>query len=299
MGRSSSGGPFAVLSTGSKPASGARDNAGRRVVREFHSGQERDVGAQWVVTPRPNPKAAIRLICIPHAGGGVSSFRGWSERLGVAEVGIVELPGRGSRLREPVVESVTAAADGLVDGLSRGGSAVPTVLFGHGLGALIAFEAARRLEARSWPLVALFVSGRRAPSLPASDPPLSRLPLDQLVEEAQRRSDVIPLDAALDRDSISLLIPGVRADFAMLDGYACQPGAPLRCPIVACGAASDPDASRTELGAWRAETAARFSLHVFAGDASYLQREREAVTALIANQLSVMVSALARWSVVR
>ena len=85
----------------------------------------------------------------------------------------------------------------------------------------------------------------------------------------------------------------------MLDGYVYQPGAPLRCPIVACGGASDPDVSRNDQVAWRAETSARFSLHVFAGDASYLQREREAVTALIANQLSVMASALARWSAVR
>ena len=255
------------------------------------------MGTQWVVIPRPNPKAAIRLICVPHAGGGVSSFRGWSERLGIAEVGIVELPGRGSRLREPVVESVTAAADGLVEALSRG-PAAPTALFGHGLGALIAFEAARRLEARGWPMLALFVSGRRAPSLPASGPGLIALPLEQLVEEAQRRSDVIPLDAALDRDSIRLLIPGVRADFAMLDGLRLS-ARRRRCDARSLPAV--PPRIRTPRGttmtAWRAETSARFSLHIFAGDASYLQREREAVTALIANQLSVMVSALARWSV--
>jgi len=256
------------------------------------------VGAQWIVTPRPNPKAAIRLICVPPAGGGMSSFRGWTERLAIAEVGLAELPGRGSRVREPVVASVTAAADGLVDAIVRA-PAAPTVLFGHGLGSTIAFEAARRLEARSWPLVALFVSGRRAPSLPASSPGLSRLPLEQLIEEAQRRSDLIPLDAALDRDSVRLLMPGVRADFEMLDGYVYQPGTQLRCPIVACGAASDPDASRSDLSAWRAETSARFSLHILAGDATYLRREREAVTALIANQLSVMVSALARWSAIR
>ena len=256
------------------------------------------MGAQWVITPRPNPKAAIRLICIPPAGGGVSSFRGWSERLGIAEVGLVELPGRGSRWREPVVASLPAAVHGLVDAIVRGRVA-PTALFGHGLGATIAFEAARHLQARSWPMLALFVSGRRAPSLPSAGPVLSGLPLEHLVREAQRRSDVIPLDAALDRDSIELLMPGVRADFEMLDGYIYQPGPPLRCPIVACGAASDPDVSRYDLSAWRAETSARFSLHTLADDASYLQRERETVTALIANQLSVMVSALARWSVVR
>jgi medium-chain acyl-[acyl-carrier-protein] hydrolase len=254
------------------------------------------VDAHWVVIPRPNPKAAIRLICVPHAGGGVSSFRGWSERLGIAEVGIVELPGRGSRLREPVVESVTAAADGLVQALGHDRVA-PTALFGHGLGALIAFEAARRLEAAHWPLLALFVSGWRAPSMPVIVGASAGVPFDQLVEEALRRSDVVPLDAALDRDSIQLLIPGVRADLAMLENYSYQPAAQLRCPIIACSAASDPQVSRTDMTSWRGETAGRFSLHTFPGDSSYLQREREGVTALIANQLSVMAGALARWSV--
>jgi medium-chain acyl-[acyl-carrier-protein] hydrolase len=228
----------------------------------------------------------------------VSSFRGWSERLGIADVGVAELPGRGSRLREPAVASLAAAAHGLVDAIVRGRVA-PTALFGHGLGATIAFEAARNLQARSWPLLALFVSGRRAPSLPSAAPVLASLPLEQLQEEARRRSDVIALDEALDRDSIELLVPGVRADFEMLDGYVYQPGPPLRCPIVACGAAADPDVPRHDLSAWRAETSARFSLHIIAGDAAFLQREHEAVTALIANQLSVMASALARASLVR
>src|SRR5688572_16238685 len=205
--RSSSGGRFALPWTCSRPASYARHNARRHVVRKLGTGQERDVGAQWVITPRPNPKTAIRLICIPPAGGGVSSFRGWCERLGIAEVGLVELPGRGSRLREPVVASVPVAVHGLVDAIVRGRVA-PTALFGHGLGATIAFEAARHLQARSWPVLALFVSGRRAPTLPCCGPALSGLPPEQLVEEAQRRSDVIPLDAALDRDSIELLVPG-------------------------------------------------------------------------------------------
>jgi surfactin synthase thioesterase subunit len=250
---------------------------------------------QWIVTPRPNPKAAIRLICVPHAGGGVSSFRGWSERVGAAEVGVVQLPGRGSRLREPVLESLPTAAAAIVEEIARG-PVVPTVLFGHGLGALIAFETARRLEARGWPMLALFVSGRRAPALPETGPLRSQLPLEQLITEARRRSDAVAPDAALDKELIELMIPGLRADFAMIDGYRYQPAPPLRCPIVACCGAGDPYASRPETEAWRSETTARFSLHTFTGGHFYLQREQEAVTALVANQLSVMVSARARWA---
>jgi len=256
----------------------------------------RDLGIQWIITPRPNPKAGIRLICVPHAGGGVSSFRGWSERLQSAEVGIVQLPGRGSRLREPVLESLTAAAAALVEEITGAGAPVPTVLFGHGLGALIAFETARRLESCGWPMLAVFVSGRRAPALPDAGPPRSQLSLEQLVDEAQRRSGTLSPDATLDREVVELMLPALRGDFAMLDGYRYHAGPPLRCPIVACCGAADSYASRADIEAWRSETTGRFSCHTFAGGHFYVQREQEAVTALVANQLSVMVSARARWA---
>ena len=274
------------MTTGGASAASAR--------RAFSTGPG-TLATQWIVTPRPNPKAGIRLICLPHAGGSVSSFRGWSERLTSVEVGVVQLPGRGSRLREPVLESLTAAADAIVEEIARGPLA-PTVLFGHGLGAVMAFEIARRLEARGWPLLALFVSGRRAPTVPETGPLRSQLTLEQLVTEAQTRSRAVSPESALDQELIELMIPGLRADFAMLDAYRYHPGTPLRCPIVACCGTEDPYASRSQMEAWRAETSARFSAHSFGGGHFYLQREQEAVTALVANQLSVMVSAMARWA---
>src|SRR5829696_7293679 len=72
------------------------------------------LNTQWTVTPRPNPRAALRLICVPDAGGGIATFRGWSERVPSAEVSVVQLPGRGSRQREPLGESAVVAADRIV-----------------------------------------------------------------------------------------------------------------------------------------------------------------------------------------
>jgi surfactin synthase thioesterase subunit len=253
------------------------------------------LASQWIVTPRPNPRAEIRLLCVPHSGGGVSTFHGWSERLPVAEVGVVQLPGRGNRLHEPLIESLMTAADAIVDELTRS-PAAPTVLFGHGLGAVIAFEIARRLEERSWPLLALFVSGHRAPGLAEPLPLRSQFPTDQLFTEAQRRTEAVSRDDGFDKESIEQMIPGLRADFAMLDGYRYQAGPRLRCPVVACCGADDPHASRADMEGWRAQTSGRFSSHSFAGGHFYLQREQEAVTVLVANQLSVMASARARWA---
>ena len=252
----------------------------------------------WIVTPRPSRSPELRLVCIPHAGGGASTFRDWSRGLPTADVGVVQLPGRAGRLGEPLVESVSAAADGAADAIARLAT-YPTVLFGHGLGALIAFEAARRLRDRQWPLLALFVSGRRAPALRDPEPPIAHLPVSVFLAEVRRRFGGLPDAALSDDESAPLLVRSLRADFAMAEGYRYEQAAPFDCPIVACGGTADPHASPSDLVAWRTETRSRVSVHTFAGGHLYLERERAAVTARFANHLSVMLGALARCTGVR
>jgi medium-chain acyl-[acyl-carrier-protein] hydrolase len=145
----------------------------------------------------------------------------------------------------------------------------------------------------------MFVSGRRGPSLPDPLPPVANLPTDEFVTEVRRRYDAVPDAVLADPELTQLLVPGLRADFAMLESYRYEPATPLDCPIVACGGASDPHASRQELEAWRRQTRSRFSVHTFGGGHFYLQHEREAVTALVAAQLSVLLGAMSRWTTVR
>lgn len=244
---------------------------------------------KWIVTTRVNPGAPMRLILIPDAGGTAATFTGWSERLRAAEVGIVQLPGRGGRYAQSVSEAALRVSEEIVAGSGR-----PAVLFGHGLGALIAFEAARRLTARDWPVLGLFVSGQGAPSLGLMAPRISDLPEDQLIAHLQHRRHVLPADALEDPDVLRLLLPMVRADIAMLERYHYDTGSPLCCPIFACDAVADPLAARCDVEGWKRETNGRFTVQRFGGDRSYIQREREALTALIGNHLSVMAGALAR-----
>ena len=246
----------------------------------------------WIFTPRPNSKASVRLILVPEAGGSVSAFRDWSDRLPAVNVGCVQLPGRGDRLHERPVESVQEAARHIADDIGAG-TGCPTVLFGHGLGALIAFETARRLEARRWPTLALFVSGQAGPALGTLAPRLSDLPFEQLVVELRQRQVLAP-ELLSDPDAMRLVLHVIRADVAIAEGYRYQPAHPLACPIVACDAPADAHASRSALEEWKQETTARFSIHRFGGDRSYIHREREALTALIRNHVSVMMGALAR-----
>jgi surfactin synthase thioesterase subunit len=145
----------------------------------------------------------------------------------------------------------------------------------------------------------LFVSGRRAPALRDPEPPIAHLPAPVFLAEVRRRFDGLPDAALSDDESTPLLVRALRADFAMAEGYRYEQAAPFDCPIVACGGAADPHASRSDLDAWRTETRSRLSVHTFAGGHLYLERERAAVTARVANHLSVMLGALARCTGVR
>jgi surfactin synthase thioesterase subunit len=253
---------------------------------------------QWIISPRPNRSPKVRLVCVPYEGGGVTVFRDWEERLPEAQIDVVQLPGRGSRLRERPVDSVAAAADAVAEATVRL-PAYPTVFFGHGLGALIAFEAARRLRDRRWPLLALFVSGRRAPDSEDGNPAIADLPDEQFMVEVRRRHGTFS-DAILgDAESMPLIVPGLRADFAMAERYQYESAPPLDCPIVVCAGASDPHAGRADLDGWKRETRSRFHVQTFGGAHFYLHQEGAALTALIGNQLSVMLSALARLTEVR
>ena len=246
-----------------------------------------------IITPRPNSRASLRLVLMADAGGSTATFRGWSDRLHTADVGIVELPGRGTQVHERFADSVIDMAQDIADEIVAGVNQ-PTVLFGHGLGALMAFETARRLSSRDWPLLALFVSGQGAPSLGLMAPRVSDLPADEFVARLRQRHHVLPPEAVGEPDVLRTLLPIVRADVAMAESYRYEPGTPLRCPIVACDAAVDPHASRTDVEGWKRETTGRFSIQRFGGDRSYILREQEALTALLRSHLSVMLGALAR-----
>src|SRR3954468_9181686 len=117
------------------------------------------------------------MVCFPHAGGTAAAFRRWPALLGdLVEITAVELPGRGTRRAEPppatIGDAFAAALSAVPPDLPAGGY----VLFGHSLGALYAFEAARHLTAAGRPPALLVASGRNGPPRPAEIPPLHRLP---------------------------------------------------------------------------------------------------------------------------
>lgn len=243
----------------------------------------------WVTFPEPNPKASLRLFCFPYAGGKAMSFRGWEKSLfNTVEVCPIELPGRGTRLMEEpftdfsqLIPSITQA---LLPYLDK-----PFAFFGHSMGAIVSFEVTRLLR-KKYRLTPehLFVSGRNAPQVPIEVKPIHNLSEPEFLEEL-RRLNGTPEEVLENVELMQLLMPMLRADFALIENYIYTPELPLNFPITAFGGQQDYKISSNSLQAWLEQTTAKFSMQMFPGDHFFIHSAQQLLLQALSQKLYQMV----------
>ncbi|MET9730964.1 alpha/beta fold hydrolase [Streptomyces sp. NPDC006458] len=250
---------------------------------------ETSTGGAWIRRFHPAPDAPVRLVCFPYAGSGASYYHPLSRALTPdVQVLSVQYPGRQERIDEPCVEDLTVLADRVAEELLAW-SDRPFVLFGHSMGAAVAFEVALRLERRGVPPRGLVVSGRRAPSLPRER--RVRFADDsELVAELKRlNADNEQVSRLLADDSVlRLVLPTLRGDYRAIERYHHPSAPPLRCPIVAMGGDADPVAAVADVEAWGRHTAASFRMRVFRGGHFFLDTHAHAVRQEIRDHIAAV-----------
>lgn len=218
--------------------------------------------------------AARQLFCFAHAGGGPSFFRPWRAPL-APEIAVrrVLLPGREGRLEEPPFRHIAELVEPLCAGLEPYLDQ-PYALFGHSMGAVVAYEVARRFSgpSRAGP-TCLIVSGRRAPGLAGNHRRLSSLPDDEFLAEVGRLNG-IPQEVRGEPELLDMLLPALRADFELAETYQPLPGDRLGCPVVAYMSTADPETDYAGVLGWREVTTGEFTIRVFRGDHFYLKGGR-------------------------
>jgi medium-chain acyl-[acyl-carrier-protein] hydrolase len=237
--------------------------------------------------PDPARRARLRLVCFPFAGGGSALYYPWGRDLPAGvEVCPVHLPGREDRIGEPPLARIEPLVEALAEEF-RGQGTTPYAFFGHSLGGLVAFELARRLRGLSATgPVHLFVSATRAPQRPGARPAMHHLDDARFLAEIQRRYQAIPAAVLSEPELMALLLPALRADFAMFDHYTYRPEEPLDLPISALGGRDDPEVGTDDLRGWRDQTRGPFSLRIFDGDHFYLREARAPLLRAIADDLA-------------
>lgn len=240
-------------------------------------------------TPRPN--ARLRLLCVPYAGGSASAFRGWANRLPAdIELWGVQLPGRASRRDESPLTRMDSLVEVIGNELvaARQGALKdrPCAIFGHSMGALVAFELARQLRDRhDLPVSGLLVAGRGAPHLPDPGPALACGSEPALVAELQRLGGV-PAEVLGDDVRRARMLRLIRADFAVCETYAYQSDAPLDCPITVFGGTEDFDWPFETLAAWSEHTTATAQVQTFVGGHFFIDSAREEFLSQLAASLA-------------
>jgi medium-chain acyl-[acyl-carrier-protein] hydrolase len=222
--------------------------------------------ASWTVEPVETASTLTPLVIFPHAGAGTTPYRRLAtECAREFRPVIVRLPGRETRLREPGFRHMESLVSTMVPALLPVLEAGP-VLYGHSMGALVAFEVARQAS-RDYGLepAHLVVSGCSAPRTRTSRQiryTLSDSELWQSVCELNGTPDEIAGNVTMQR----LVLPALRADFEVSDTYRYSPAPLLACPIDALGGSDDQEAPVDGMPGWAKETTGPFRLHVLPGD---------------------------------
>ncbi|HVR21736.1 MAG TPA: alpha/beta fold hydrolase [Candidatus Polarisedimenticolia bacterium] len=226
-----------------------------------------------------------RLFCFPYAGGSARLFRSWHEWLAPEiEAIAVELPGRGFHVRSPLIDDIDemiaqilTVIDPLID--------IPFALFGHSMGALIAFElsvALRRTE-RNLP-AHLFVSAMCAPHAAHLRKMAHHLPDSEFLNML-RSLNGTSADALDDRGLLELFLPILRADFRLAETYMYTPQPPLPHPITVFGGLADPTTPADSLPAWGKHTAGECSIRLLEGDHFFIHHHDHVMAASISKSL--------------
>jgi medium-chain acyl-[acyl-carrier-protein] hydrolase len=231
----------------------------------------------------------VRLVCFPYAGAGTSALRSWSQLLpSFVETRIIQLPGRGSLFRE----APFTAIEPLVQWVVQRESAVlqpPFALFGHSLGALVAFEVARALRRMGHTLpLCIIVSGRTAPQLPDPNEPVHALPLEALRARLKSLGGTPP-ELLENEELMNLIIPTLRADFQVSETYRYTAEAPLKCPIVALGGTEDDTTPVEALLMWREQTTSYFRHHLFRGGHFFIHTATQSVITACTSELRALL----------
>ncbi|MFY1637945.1 thioesterase II family protein [Solwaraspora sp. WMMB335] len=227
------------------------------------------------------------LILFPYAGSGALAYRGWAAELSdLAGVTTVLLPGREQLFGEPLLRSMPEVLHRLMPLITEVGPR-PVVLFGHSMGAAIAFGLARELRRRAAPAAALIVSGAGSPCR------RDRHKLAHRLDDGAFAQHVIdyggmPPELLADPDATALFLPILRADFQLLETWAVERQPPLDIPVTVLRGTDDATVTDHQIDGWAEHVAGPPVVHTVVGGHFFLHTARAEVMTTIRRTLTLV-----------
>jgi surfactin synthase thioesterase subunit len=246
-----------------------------------------DTSSAWLRDWSRSDEVALRLLCLPPAGGSANLFRRWPQLL-PAHVGVVavELAGRGTRMSEPpqtelsgIIEPLSAAVARLLDR--------PLVIFGHSMGATLGSELCRHLYQRTGRHPRMLVAaGCEPPHLVAKRDYTAWL-TDEGLTRFLTEMGGTPAALLANEEYMRLMTPVIRADLSVLAGRRPDPCTPaLGCAVRAYLGDADRSVKPAGAAQWRALSNGDFSLSTFPGSHFFVQEAADQVIARLSQDIA-------------
>ncbi len=168
------------------------------------------------------PEAEIRLFSFPYMGGGATSFARWNDHLPDSiEVIPVHLPGREDRADEESLSDITKLVKEIADAMEPLLDK-PFALYGHSIGAAMAYRLDAELKRRKKDAEHLFLAAWFGPRQTSPFDTIRSVTSDQLMHESARemiynhlRTLEIDEKVISNRPLMDEMMPSIRADIIM------------------------------------------------------------------------------------
>jgi len=228
-----------------------------------------------------------KLFCFPYAGGSAQIYYNWAKSLNPEiELIPIELAGRGKRFNEPLYKDFDELVDDVFHQIYNDVLETPYALFGHSLGALIAFELVQKIGINKLPNPKhVFYSGKSAPHIEKK----RRVILHQLDSEEFKREIIqlggTPAGIFEHIEFEKLFLPLLRNDFKLAETYNFKEGKNLYDGKITVLLGKEDDLTAEQCHEWSNTTSDVCSIVYFNGGHFFIHNETEKIFKIINNTL--------------
>lgn len=218
-----------------------------------------------------------QLFLLHFAGGNSYSYQFLRPYLSAFDVVSLELPGRGSRIAEPLISSFQDAAVDIHSQILDRLQSQSFLIYGHSMGAYLAVKVAGMLESMNMFPTKVFVSGNAGPGLKKSK---CRYMMSEkeLINELKALGG-IPDEIFENPELLSYYLPILRSDFQIVEHENMEIDS-IAAPITAMMGKNEERVQSIQN--WSNYTRSKFSYQIFDGGHFFIFDNAKSIGSLIA-----------------
>ena len=239
--------------------------------------------SQWIRYQKTRKHGEKKLFCLPFAGAGAMMYAGWHSYFGPEiEVCPILLPGRETRIGEPLIDDAVEAAERIYRGIQRElGEAF--AIFGHSMGGILAYELAQTIyrEEGRYPEV-LFLSASTL-GLPEKGFYIHELEEEALIRHLTKSGGTYE-ELLQNKEFRECYFPIIRNDYKLSETYRCR-RPKIGCKIEAFASKTDEEISYEQTLAL-ANCTEEFEITFFQGNHFFIKDAEHEVCRKVADVLN-------------